>query len=139
MLSPLRVLPALLLAALACSSGEDDAPGPVGPVSFASDVYPILLARCSGSACHGVAMGPFRPGHAAASVDDAYAATQATGLGARPVFERILARSSSEDPAQLMPPPYATPPCEGGVGAPGCLTGDELALIDAWVAQGAPP
>ena len=124
------------------SDGGGAAAGGAGsaePVSFAADIHPILLAKCSGSRCHGMPMGPFLPGHAAADSDMAYAATQQEGLNGQAVYERILARVSSTDPAQMMPPPFATPPCEGAIGAPGCLTEDELGLIQAWVAQGAPP
>jgi hypothetical protein len=84
-------------------------------------------------------MGPFRPGHAAAETEAAYAATQQAGLNGQAVYERIIARVTSADPAQIMPPPYAEPPCEGAIGASGCLTEDELGLLRAWVAQGAPP
>ena len=147
MLSALRRVVWLLAALLACSddSGSDGGgaaaggSGSIEPVSFATDIHPLLLAKCAGSSCHGVPMGPFRPGHAAAELDSAYAATQQAGLNGQPVYERILARASSSDPAQIMPPPYATPPCEGAVGTPGCLTRDELDLLEAWVAQGAPP
>jgi hypothetical protein len=147
------VLPALrsacwlALALVACSDDAGDGGGAaaaggggsVEPVSFATDIHPVLLAKCSGSSCHSVPMGPFRPGHAAAETDAAYAATQDTGLNGQPVYERILARTSSADPAQIMPPPYAMPPCGGAVGQPGCLSEDELELIETWVAQGAPP
>jgi len=146
MLPALRRVCWLLAALVACSddSGGDGGGaagggGPVEPVSFATDIHPLLLAKCAGSSCHSVPMGPFRPGHAAAALDAAYAATQETGLNGQPVYERILVRTSSADPAQIMPPPYANPPCEGAIGAPGCLTRDELELLEAWVAQGAPP
>lgn len=147
MLPALRRACWLLAALAACSddsggNGGGAAAGGTGstePVSFATNIHPILLARCSGSSCHDAPMGPFRPGHAAAEADAAYATTQEEGLSDQAVYERILARASSNDPARIMPPPYAMPPCEGLIGAPGCLTADELALIQAWVAQGAPP
>ena len=147
MLSALRRACWLLPALLACSddSGDDGGAAAAGgtgsaePVSFATDIHPILLARCSGSMCHSSPMGPFRPGHAAADIDAAYAATQEAGLNGQAVYERIVARASSTNPAQIMPPPFAMPPCEGVIGTPGCLTEDELGAIEAWVAQGAPP
>ncbi|HWO12931.1 MAG TPA: hypothetical protein VNN80_25705 [Polyangiaceae bacterium] len=133
-------LPCWLLSACADGSAGAGADEPEpDPVSFAADVHPILLQKCAGSSCHSVSMGPFRPGHAAADVNEAYAATQQTGLMQQPVYRRMLARASSADPTLVMPPSWATPPCDGAVGTPGCLSEDELALIDAWVAQGAPP
>ena len=134
----MRACCCLLVMLSACSDAGDGA-GSAEPVSFARDVHPILLARCSGSSCHGVPMGGFRPGHAAADAAAAYEATQQQGLNGQPVYERILARTSSTDPNQIMPPPFATPPCNGVIGSPGCLTRDELQLIEDWVAQGAPP
>lgn len=130
-MSPLAL--ASLLLVFACSDDGADGDGGAGsmstePVSFAADIHPILLVKCSGSSCHGVSMGPYRPGHAVADVDQAYMATQQLGLNDQPVYERMLARTTSTDSAQIMPPSYATP-----------LTSGELALIRAWVAQGAPP
>jgi hypothetical protein len=52
------------------------------------------------------------------------------------VYERILARITSETAS--MPPDYANPPCSGMIGAPGCITDAELALIQEWIAQGTP-
>lgn len=137
----IRLLLVLLVAACSDDTEGDGAGGTSvdRPLSFAADIHPILLAKCSGSSCHGVSMGPFRPGHANADVNEAYAQTQQIGLMQQPVYERILARTSSADPAQIMPPPYATPPCGGALGAAGCLGEDEFALIAAWVEQGAPP
>jgi len=133
-----------LMAALGACSDDAGGSGAGGtsasePLGFAADIHPILLAKCSGSSCHGISMGPFRPGHAAPDVNEAYAETQRIGLMQQPVYERILARTSSEDPARVMPPPYAAPPCDGALGAPGCLTQGEFAQIQAWVDQGAPP
>jgi hypothetical protein len=102
-------------------------------VSFAEDIHPILLAKCSGSSCHSAA-NPFLPGHAAPDVDDAYEATQSTSTLNGPVYERIAIRGSGASAAGFMPPS-----CSGPVGAAGCLTEEELALIDAWVAADAPP
>jgi hypothetical protein len=140
-------LPCWLVMA-ACSDGSDGGDGGsaaaagVGngePLSFATDIHPILLEKCAGSSCHGTPMGPFRPGHAAVDVNEAYAATQQLGLMQQPVYQRILARANSDDPTLLMPPAWAMPPCGGAVGEPGCLGEDEVALIEAWVVGGALP
>jgi hypothetical protein len=104
-------------------------------VSFAEDIHPILLAKCSGSGsgCHSTA-NPFLPGHAQPDVADAYEATQSMSTLGVPVYERIAIRGSGAGPAGFMPPS-----CSGPVGSEGCLTEEELALIQAWVAADAPP
>ncbi len=109
-------------------------------VSFAADIHPILTLRCSDQAsqCHSADRGPYQPGHAAPDVDAAYAATQGQGSTGEPVYERMLARVTADGPTS-MPPPYANPPCEGAIGTPGCLSEAELALLEAWIEQGAPP
>lgn len=109
-------------------------------VSFAADIHPILSMKCSGSDCHGRDQGStLQPGHGAADVDDAYDATQDVNLMGQPIYQRILARVTSADPRTMMPPNYANPPCSGVIGAPGCISEAELALLQAWVAQGALP
>lgn len=94
-----------------------------GPVSFQSDVYPVLVAHCSGAGCHGA--GSFLPEHANPDVNLAYAE-------AKPVADRIAGRVSGE----------LTPIMPQGCGpAPGfgmCLSREEVALIRAWFDQGAP-
>ena len=112
-----------------------------GPVSFAADIHPILVLKCSDQAsqCHSSPNnGPFQPGHGATSADVAYAETQELSGAGEPIYERILERVTTEGPMS-MPPPYANPPCEGEVGAPGCLSEAEVALLRAWVEQGTPP
>jgi hypothetical protein len=130
---------AALLAAMlmfACSSDDGDS----GPrtVTFTNDIHPILQMKCggSGSGCHGVDQAPIQPGHGAADVAAAYEATQEVGRMDELVYERILARITSETAS--MPPDYANPPCSGMIGAPGCITEAELALIQEWIAQGTP-
>lgn len=107
-------------------------------VTFTDDIHPILLAKCGTSGCHDGSQEPFLPGHGAADVEEAYAATQATSsLGGR-VYERILERITSEDPSAIMPPPYPPANCGGAIGEPGCVTQAELDLIEAWIAAGTP-
>jgi hypothetical protein len=110
-------------------------------VTFANDIHPILQMKCSGagSSCHGVDQAPYQPAHGSSDVDEAYEATQGDGVTGEPVYERILERITSDDPTSIMPPSYASPPCEGAIGAPGCITAAELALIEAWIEQGTPP
>jgi len=98
-------------------------------VSFESDVHPILVAKCG--MCHeGVA--PALPDHGAADLDVSYAATQGTSND-EPVYLRILARVSGDDPSGLMPPGCAGPPGSAG----GCLTQEEYDIIELWIEQGA--
>jgi hypothetical protein len=98
-------------------------------VSFERDVHPILVAKCG--MCHeGVA--PALPDHGAADLDVAFAATQAMSND-EPVYMRILARASGDDPSGLMPPGCAGPPGSAG----GCLTQEEYETIELWVEQGA--
>ena len=127
-------------------SGADAGVGGGGPpadaVSFAEDVYPILSAKCSGGSCHSRDQGLIQPGHGALDVDDAYAATQmirtaaANGQPAVRVYDRIVARASGADPFGWMPP---NPSCMQLLGSEGCLTQEELTLIETWVEQGALP
>ncbi len=142
----LSVIIAVALAgALGCSddaspSPSPDAGNPADAVSFAEDIYPILSANCSGGSCHSRDQGPLQPGHGAVDVDEAYAATQiiktaaANGQPAVYIYDRIIARASGADPFGWMPP---NPPCAASLGAEGCLTQEELTLIETWVAQGA--
>jgi hypothetical protein len=115
--------------------------GPAGAVSFATDIHPFLLVKCSDQAsqCHSSPNnGPFQPGHAATSASVAYAETQELSSAGEPIYERMLARVTADGPMS-MPPPYANPPCEGEVGAPGCISEAELALLQAWIDQGTLP
>lgn len=110
-------------------------------VSFADDIHPILQMKCggTGNSCHGIDQAPYQPAHGSADVDEAFEATQGDGVTGEPVYERILERITSDDPTAIMPPSYANPPCEGAIGAPGCITEAELALIEAWIEAGTPP
>jgi hypothetical protein len=100
-------------------------------VSFDDDVHPILSSKCV--PCHEASTAGI-PGHGALNPDDAFDAVQGMSMG-QPVYLRILARASGEDPAGFMPPDYAG--CEDGLGAGTCLTVEELELIELWVEQGA--
>jgi hypothetical protein len=110
-------------------------------VTFANNIHPILQMKCggTGSMCHGIDQAPYQPAHGSSDVDEAYGATQEDGVTGDPVYERILERITSDDPVSIMPPSYASPPCQGAIGAPGCITAEELALIEAWIEQGTPP
>ena len=134
-----------VVASLACS-GEDIEAGGTGSggsggssaapsVTFTKDIHPILQAKCGTSGCHDMP-NLFMPGHGAADVNVAY--TEATSMGSlgMPIYTSILARISSTMPGSIMPPTYATPPCEGALGAPGCVTQEEFDLIQEWVDQG---
>jgi hypothetical protein len=137
------VAASLALATLAFGcSGDSEEPGdaPSGPdmVTFTADIHPILQLKCGRSGCHDGSQVPTLPAHGAADLQEAYDATQATGLNGEPVYERILTRVSTTEPGFMMPPSYTNPPCSGVVGAPGCITEAELALIQEWIAQGAP-
>lgn len=151
---PLAALAAATLL-IACSSDDSDDGGSVGSggtgggggsgggqmpqVSFAEDIHPILQMRCGGpgSSCHAVDQAPFQPAHGSSDVDEAYEATQEDGTTGEPVYERILARVTDE--TAMMPPVFASPPCQGEIGTPGCLTQAEVDLIAAWIEAGTPP
>src|SRR5436190_22929950 len=85
-------------------------------VDFNRDIRPILSDRCF--ACHGPD-----------------AARRQAGLrldvdgGAMSVGEELLRRVASEDPAEHMPPPSS---------GKAKLTPREIALLRAWIGQGAP-
>lgn len=102
-------------------------------VGFDDDVHPILVASCGDSGCHDVETVA-TPGHGASDADQAFAAVQGMSRG-EPVYRRILARASGDDPDGFMPPPYAG--CEGPLGTGECLEVVELARIRTWVEQGA--
>lgn len=112
-----------MAAAGSSGSGGATTVGDDGPLSFASDVWPILKANCGNVSCHGD--GSFLPQHAHSDVNVAYEE-------AEPVADLIAGRVSG----QLMPimPQFCGP-------APGlgeCLSVAEVQLIQAWVAAGAP-
>ena len=123
----------VVASALACGSddsGDDQ-------VTFTKDIHPIFQMKCGSSECHATP-NSFLPGHGAADVNAAY--TEATKIwgGGQPVYEIILRKIASTNPADLMPPDYAVPPCQGGLGKPGCVTQAEYDLIKKWVDEGRP-
>ena len=103
-------------------AGSSGATGMSDPVGFQDDVWPLLLAKCAGVGCHGA--GSFLPEHANADVMVAYAE-------AEPVADRIAARVSGAL-TPIMPQNCGPAP---GFGT--CLSLEEVALIRAWVEQGA--
>lgn len=125
-----------LVGALGCGDdgGGDTSDGTgEGPrVTFTRDVHPILVAKCGDSSCHGTSDFGL-PGHGSADVDEAYDAATGPSYAGGPVYERILVRVA--DPAIIMPP---APRCMGGIGQPGCITQEELDILEAWVDQGRP-
>jgi hypothetical protein len=128
------------LDAGAADAGELDAGGAdasadastagLGPVSFAADIHPIFEASCGpchvtdGSAGHNVG----------GEIGQAY--LDAVRLG-----QTLVTRIDGGG----MPPSYAPAPNDCGNGGgdqpgdPGCLTVDEVALVQAWINQCFPP
>jgi hypothetical protein len=113
------------MGAASMNAGGMNASGMNEPteLSFETDVWPVLRASCDGAGCHGA--GSFLPEHANPDVEVAFDE-------AAPVADRIAGRVSGQ----------LTPIMPQGCGpAPGfgmCLSLEEVALIRAWVEQGAP-
>jgi mono/diheme cytochrome c family protein len=118
--------------ALACSDDSGDGEG-APPVSFATDIHPILNTNCG--ICHGAGTseGPGYPAHGSDNVEEAYSeATADTGQGQK-VYDRILYRINPPNPAEIMPLA-----CGTGLDNGTCLTTAEYDLIAEWIDQGAP-
>jgi hypothetical protein len=119
------------LDAGAADASTDASTAGLGPVSFAADVHPIFEASCG--PCH-VTLGT--AGHnVGGEIEQAY--LDAVRLG-QTLVQRIDGGG--------MPPPDAPAPnacgSNGGgfqPGDPGCLTVDEVALVQAWINQCFPP
>jgi hypothetical protein len=115
------------LDAGADASSDASAAPPTGVVSFAADIHPIFESSCG--PCH-VTDGSAGHNVGGADVDQAYA--DAVRLG-QTLIERVDGGG--------MPPSYAPEPnnCgdNGGTepGDPGCLSVDEVALIQTWINQ----
>jgi hypothetical protein len=95
-----------------------------------SDVFPVLSGYCT--PCHAVA-GSQLPAFAQDDADAAYEVTQEpSNFDSELISDRIVERSVVE---RTMPPG-----CFGGdLGADGCVSERDAALLEAWVDQGAPP
>ncbi len=108
--------------------GVPDASGaPIGSVSFAADIHPIFEVSCG--PCH----VSFNSGghNVGGPLEEAYA--EAVDLG-QTLVQRIDGGG--------MPPPDAEPPNDCGAegrgdqpGDEGCLTVDQVALVQAWIDQ----
>jgi hypothetical protein len=93
-------------------------------------VFPVLSGYCT--PCHATA-GSQLPAFAQGDADAAYEVTQEPSFFADQLYsDRIVERSVVE---RTMPPR-----CAGGdLGADGCLSERDAALLEAWIDQGAPP
>ena len=117
MIVGLSIIPALALAA------------PAGEVDFTRDIAPLLAARCF--QCHGPDASSRKAGLRLDRRDGAIR-VNADGLAAivpgRPDDSAMIARVTSDDPDERMPPSDGHP----------ALTADEVASLRAWIAAGAP-
>lgn len=93
-------------------------------VSFERDIRPIFAQRCG--PCH---VTDSNGGHNVGSADLAVAYADSVEQAQDDLIERINGGG--------MPPSYADPPnnCDGPPGSPGCVTVEELSLIQTWIAQ----
>lgn len=108
---------------------EEPPTGTPEAVGF-SDVFAVLQDNCS--PCHAMP-GSFLPAFAQDDEASAYEVTQETSNNGDELYsERIIERSVVE---RTMPPG-----CLGGdLGAAGCLSEEDAALLQAWAEQGALP
>ncbi len=104
--------------------GGDESP-PGEPVAF-SDAFAVLQTSCT--PCHAMT-GTFLPAFAQDGEAAAYAVTQETN-GDQFIYQRIIARGVVE---RSLPPACGS----GMLGAAGCLSEEDAALLQAWVDQGA--
>lgn len=95
-----------------------------------SDVFTVLSDYCT--PCHAIA-GSQLPAFAQDDADAAYEVTQEpSNYESQLYFDRIVERSVVE---RTMPPA-----CYGAdLGASGCVSERDAALLQAWIDQGAPP
>ena len=102
---------------------------PAGAVSFNKDIRPILADRCF--ACHGPDSAARKAGLRLDREEFAKAALAESGtipvVAGKPGESGILARMTSDDPEEVMPPPKS----KSG------LTTREIGLIREWIANGA--
>jgi hypothetical protein len=122
----LRRLPALLAAAVALHIGTAGASEP-GRVDFARQVRPILAESCF--ECHGPDPKGRKGDLRLDSRADAFAdrGGYCAVVPGHPEESELIARITSGDPEELMPPAHSRRK----------LTRDQVALLRRWVAEGA--
>jgi len=121
---------ALIVSVLAVSSASAETP----PTSldFNRDIRPLLSNRCF--RCHGPDERARQGGGASGlRLDTPEGISEDLGghvavVPGKPEQSAIIARIKARDPARIMPPPETGPD----------LTGDEIALLERWVGEGAP-
>ncbi len=110
-----------------------DASVPASP-TWTDHVGPLLLAKCSGPACHAggggtpPALGSFAEFETANGAGR-YAANNDPSTSV--LIDRLRARNGTT----IMPPAYDT---EGANGGPRSLTEVEIATVEAWITAGTP-
>jgi hypothetical protein len=109
---------------------DEEPPLPIPTDVGFSDVFPVLSGYCT--PCHAM-VGSQLPGFAQDDADASYGVTQEpSNYADQLISDRIVERSVIE---RTMPPG-----CFGGdLGAEGCLSERDAALLEAWIDQGAPP
>lgn len=105
-----------------------------GPESFSNDVQPILTASCAATACHGFPMPQegmdLRAGHAYNNL---------VNVSSTECSNRLRVAPGDPDNSYLVNKIEGTNLCFGTqMPKVGSLTSAEIAIIRAWVAQGAP-
>src|SRR5262245_10635989 len=113
----------VLLAAVVALSGHTSAQSPA-PVDFARDVQPLLRANCYG--CHGETLqsGNFRLDRRRDSMPNRVGANGARIVPGNSDGSRLYQRITGSQGGLQMPPT-------------GALKPEEIALIKAWIDQGA--
>jgi hypothetical protein len=125
-----RFFPLCCLAASLVSAGASDAWAAPPRVDFNRDIKPILSNRCY--RCHGPDDAERKGGKDGLRLDTADGATLDQGgyaavVPGKPDDSELIARITSTDPQEIMPPKAAGKP----------LTPQEVELMRQWVAQGA--
>ena len=115
----MKLLPPVLFLSL---SGTALLRADAGPVSWNSDVRPILAAKCF--SCHGpdatARKGKLR-------LDDPTGLQEGVIVPGKPQESELVKRLHSTDPDEVMPPPEKSPP----------LSPAERTTLEHWIAQGA--
>ncbi len=105
------------------------APAPPPPLSFNQDIEPILSENCF--TCHGPDPGPRKAGLRLDRAEFAlspHGKSPAAILPGDPDHSPLVTRVEARDEKKIMPPPEAHR----------TLTGEQVAVLRRWVAQGAP-